>query len=275
MRGMTRNVAVLVMPQPFLVYAAWTGRGPAAAAALAIWGALSAVVVLGLLRPRSRMFGPNLWRGEPQPRVALTFDDGPHPEDTPAILDILRQADARATFFFVGRRARRYPELVRRASAEGHGIGAHSDTHPWWFSLSLPGRIRREVQDSVATLEALARRRPRYFRPPMGHKNVFLSSEVAAAGLETVTWSVRSYDTVRREPAKIAALVDRAEPGGIILLHEGTRRGPGRSSATVDALASIIAGLRARGLDPVSLEDLQAAPATPGSEVSSSGARGR
>lgn len=257
---MIRNASIVIAPHGLLVGALLLPVGPAVAIG-ALWAASQAVVLTELMRPRSRLFGSNLWRARPQPRVALTFDDGPHPADTPAILDTLRATGSRATFFFVGSRARRHPELVRRVAREGHEIGSHSDTHPWWFSLAGPGRLRREVRDGTETLEQIAGRRPRFFRPPMGHKNVFLSDELSAAGLTMATWSARSYDTLGRAPDKIIdTVVARARPGGIILLHEGVRRERGRPSATVIALPGIIAGLKARGLDPISLEDLEGGP---------------
>lgn len=270
-----RNIAILIIPQLFLLAALWLSTGTMAAAVVAAWVAFSLFVVFSLLWPRGGMFGVTLWRCPPQPRVALTFDDGPHPEDTPAILDILRRTNTRATFFFVGSRARRHPDLVRRVAREGHEVGAHSDTHPWWFSVTWKGRIHREVRDSVVTLEGLAGRRPRHFRPPMGHQNVFLSDALADAGLVLTTWSARAYDTMRRKPERIAATVlDRARPGGIILLHEGVRRDPGQRSATVEALPSIIEGLAARGLAPVSLEDLEGTPPRPNASAGSARAAG-
>lgn len=217
-------------------------------------------MVTELLRPRSRLFGPGVWKGSAQPRVALTFDDGPHPVDTPAILDILSSAGARATFFFVGAFARSHPDLVRRAAREGHEIGVHSDTHPWWFSVAGPRRVRREVREAARVLGDLSERRPRFFRPPMGHKNIFLADELASAELWMATWSTRAFDTLGRPPEKILDRILRgATPGSVILLHEGVRRATGHPSPTVTALPGILEGLKRRGLEAVTLGDLQAA----------------
>lgn len=226
--------------------------------AFALWAAFAATVMTWLLRPRSALFGPNYWRAPAQPRVALTFDDGPHPDDTPAILEILQRTGVRATFFMIGELARTHPDLVRQVARAGHETGVHSDTHPWWFSLAGPARLRREVQEATKTLQELVGRRQRFFRPPMGHKNFFLPGELAAADLQMATWSARSYDTLGRAPEKIRDLIlARATPGGIILLHEGVKREAGRPSPTVVALPAIIEGLRARHLEPVSLGDLR------------------
>ncbi|MCI0656015.1 MAG: polysaccharide deacetylase family protein [Acidobacteria bacterium] len=253
---MLQRVAAIVIPPSCLVGALFM-RGVGQQGLLAAWILSSAMVMIGLLRPRSRMFGRSLVQSAPQPRVALTFDDGPHPVDTPAILEILEKAGAKATFFFVGERARRFPELVRRVAQSGHQIEAHSDTHPWWFSLASASRTRREVRDSVGTLSEYSGQRPRFFRPPMGHKSLSLAEVLREEGLQMVVWSVRPFDTVRRSANGIReSVLSKVRPGGILLLHEGTGRGQGEPSRTVQALAPMLKGLRERGLEPVRLQDL-------------------
>ena len=263
---MSPRLLIYLAPHLLLVAVFLLPSGPALFV-FTLWALFVTTMMLGMLRPRSGMFGANFWRAPGQPRVALTFDDGPHPDDTPAILDILQRTGVRATFFMIGTRARAHPELVRRVARAGHETGVHSDTHPWWFSLAGPARLNREIRQPVRTMQEILGRPPRFFRPPMGHKNFFLPGELAAAGLQMATWSARSYDTLGRPPAKIRDLIlARATPGGIILLHEGVRREPGKPSPTVVALEGIIEGLRARHLEPVSLGDLQrGSAAQPGS----------
>src|SRR5262245_20061009 len=253
---MARTLASIVVPL-FSFLGTILLDGPSRWIAAAICVAGSAVVMIGLLSPRSRLYGASLSAGPARNRVALTFDDGPHPVDTPAILSALEENGAKATFFFVGEKARRHPALVRRAADSGHELGAHSDTHPWWFSLASRGRLRREVRESAATLARLSGRRPRYFRPPMGHKGLSLETVLQEEGLKMVTWSVRPFDTVSRSPEAIRShLVGRAGPGGILLLHEGIRRRIAGVSHTVAALPGILRGLRERGLEPVTLREL-------------------
>ena len=251
--------ASIVLGSHALLAASLAAPSAASIAAGGLWAACQAAILGGLLRPRSRLFCANVWSGgSRKSRVALTFDDGPHPEDTPAVLEILEAARVRATFFLVGSKVRAHPALARRLAERGHEIGVHSDTHPWWFSMAGPGRTRREVGDAVAAIEEHAGVRPRRFRPPMGHKNIFLCDALRASGLDMVTWSVRPFDTVRRSPERIRDIVvARSRPGSIILMHEGVRRQPGRPSPPVGALAGIIEGLRDRGLEPVSLEGLR------------------
>jgi peptidoglycan/xylan/chitin deacetylase (PgdA/CDA1 family) len=253
---MARSLASIVVP-PSLLLGALLLDGPSRWVAAALCLASSAVVMTGLLLPRSRLYGKSLSAGPARNRVALTFDDGPHPVDTPAILSALELSGAKATFFFVGEKARRHPALVRRAADSGHELGAHSDTHPWWFSLASRARLEREVRESAATLARLSGHRPRYFRPPMGHKGLALESILQEEGLTMVAWSVRPFDTVSRDPETIRShLLERAAPGGILLLHEGIRRRVSGVSHTVLALPGILSGLRERGLEPVTLREL-------------------
>jgi len=251
------QILVLLLP-PILLGGA-LALPPVPAGLSALLGIAGVGLVLdGLLRPGSRIFTHGLRSAAgTRPRVALTFDDGPHPEDTPAILDILAEAGIRGTFFFVGEKARAHPDLVRRVALAGHEVENHSDTHPWWFSLAGPLRIRREIREAGRTLEELTGRPGRFFRPPAGHKNLFLADALRGTGLEVVTWSVRPFDTLDRPPERIRrSVLGTALPGGIILLHEGGRRNPGDPSRTVAALPSIILGLREKGLEPVSLGSL-------------------
>jgi peptidoglycan/xylan/chitin deacetylase (PgdA/CDA1 family) len=253
---MARRYGIYFLPLLFLIGALFE-RGRAAWILLALWAVGSGAVMIGLLHPRSRMFGRSLSRTFHPSRIALTFDDGPHPDDTPAILKILEEHAAKGTFFFVGNRAREHPELVRRVVRAGHEVGAHSATHPWWFSLATPGRIRREVRESVQVLEEITGARPRWFRPPMGHRNPALVEALGKERLEMVTWSSRAYDTLPRGSERVLrSAVAGAAPGGILLLHEGVGRKDGEPSRTVAALPAILRDLKEKGLEPVRLSDL-------------------
>jgi peptidoglycan/xylan/chitin deacetylase (PgdA/CDA1 family) len=165
------------------------------------------------------------------PTVALTFDDGPHPETTPRILDQLGARAARATFFFVGERAMRFPDLVRRTAAEGHAIGIHGFRHR---NLVLPGRkmLRAELCAATDAIEsALGAPMPasRLLRPPYGFKTATLAIVAAESGFRVVAWSLNARDYAHRSSE--GAIIDRIErrmrPGDIVLLHER----PDRSEA--------------------------------------------
>jgi peptidoglycan/xylan/chitin deacetylase (PgdA/CDA1 family) len=157
-----------------------------------------------------------------QPEIWLTIDDGPDEEDTPRILDLLDRHRARATFFLIGERAERYPHLVSEILRRGHQVGHHTHTHPMTtFWCASPRRVRAELDACLAAL-GRAGARPSLFRAPVGIKNLFLADELNRRGLTCVGWSVRSLDSVSRDPARVAARVIRSvRPGSIVLMHEG------------------------------------------------------
>lgn len=178
--------------------------------------------------------------------VWLTLDDGPDPEDTPRILDLLDQHQARATFFLIGERAERHPALVAEIARRGHEIAHHTHTHPMAaFWCATPARVRRELDDATAAFAAAGVAVPRRFRAPVGIKNLFLAPALAARGLDCIGWSIRGADTFSKTPDAVATRVTRRlRPGAIILLHEGP---PIRPSVRVEAIRQIIEKTTARG----------------------------
>jgi len=180
-----------------------------------------------------------------RPEVWLTIDDGPDERDTPRILDLLDRHRARATFFLIGEKAARHPELVAEIIRRGHEVAHHTQTHGIYnFWCATPSHVRRELD---AGLESLGRggARPRWFRPPVGIKNFFLHAALAARGLVCVGWSDRSRDGTDRDSARIVARVLKSvQPGAIILMHEGPDV---HISVRVEAIAGVLQGLEARG----------------------------
>ena len=171
---------------------------------------------------------------------ALTFDDGPHPEHTPAILDLLAAHGGRATFFLVGAHVLRHRALVRRIRAEGHALGLHSENHSRWFNCWPPGPVRADlVANRAAIADATGEAPPALFRPPVGLKNPLVAHVVGELGLVPVTWSARGWDTRGASAERIAArIIAAATPRAIVLLHDGHEPAhPGSRAATVAALA--------------------------------------
>lgn len=184
--------------------------------------------------------------------VALTFDDGPG-EDTAAILDVLRETATPATFFVVVEAAERRPELVQRMLAEGHAVALHGLSHRSAY-LQWPWQAWKELKGAVSRLQRLTGRRPHFYRPPWGHHNLFTGWAAARLGLTRVLWTVAPDDW--RPDRSVEAIAHRvvqwALPGAVVVLHDGG----GDRRRTVAALAPMIAGLRAMGLKPVTLEQL-------------------
>lgn len=227
---------------------------PMAAVALSIgatWGAglpLAALAAGTLalhtwasVHPRAGYYLPVHWRlPRHETGYALTFDDGPHPEHTPAVLDLLAAHGARATFFVVGEHVRRQPAIVRRIRAEGHALGLHSDRHSRWFNCWPGGAVRADLEANRAAIaDATGAPPPALFRPPVGLKNPMVADVARELGLVAVTWSARAWDTRGAGAEAIAArTVAAVRARAIVLLHDGHEPAhPGSRAATVAALA--------------------------------------
>ncbi len=149
--------------------------------------------------------------------IALTFDDGPDPDGTPRLLDALARHGAKATFFMVGARAARNPELVARVAAEGHEIGNHSWDHPSLPELS-PAAVAAQLERTRAALAPHGRT---LMRPPYGHQDLATQRALRRLGYRAVCWSVNGEDWLGHDPETIAtAILSRVRPGSIVLLHD-------------------------------------------------------
>lgn len=207
-------------------------------------------LLAGSLWPRSSWVGANLQRlprGEGEGRVALTFDDGPDPEGTPAVLEVLARHGARASFFLVGRRAAAAPDLVAAIRDGGHTVENHSWGHPNGFCLLPPRAARREIARCQETLARLSGAAPCWFRAPAGLRNPWLDRVLRGEGLRLASWTRRGFDTVSADPKRIASrLLDGLAPGDVLLLHD-------RSPAGRAALPAVLTELESRGLAAVPL----------------------
>jgi len=232
----------------------------------ALWTLLGLVVgtvALGVARAELGLFSRPITRFDGPPGcVALTFDDGPDPVETPAILDLLEARGHRATFFLIGARASQYPDLVRRIAGQGHTIGNHSYHHyPW--TAALPVRqLANELATASQLLERLGGRPVRWVRAPVGLLSPPVANAIAATPLVTVHWTATARDGVRwAQPARCLARLRRAlVPGAILVLHDGVT-GPTGSVAR-QILPVLLDDLDARGLRSVSLDAMAAATGT-------------
>jgi peptidoglycan-N-acetylglucosamine deacetylase len=184
---------------------------------------------------------------------ALTFDDGPHVEGTPAVLEILAAAGVKATFFLVGEQVRRNPALAREILAAGHWIGLHCDRHRNLLRLA-PGQVREDIARALASIEDATGRSPTLYRPPYGVFNAAALRVARGHGWRTLLWSQWGRDwEARATPASIAARVtDGVEQGSVLLLHDADDySAPGSWRRTVGALPRVLDVLAERGLQPV------------------------
>ncbi len=235
------------------------------AAAVSAGAAIVFVACLarGMFSVRSSLVETTHWRSDDarETRVALTFDDGPHPRWTPAVLDELRSRDVRATFFVIGENVRRHPEIVRRIRDEGHDIGCHGDSHAWTTPLFSRRRIEAEIQSCLDAVRAAAGVTPRLWRPPVGIRSPGHAGVARSKDLLTIGMARRGFDA--RPGADSAAFARRfaaaAGHGEILALHDGEEPlHPASREATVAALPAILDGLAAKGLRPTPVSELLA-----------------
>ena len=227
------------------------------------WASILMVIVLNHillaligLWPKSRLLGRNILRlpdaAVRRKEIALTFDDGPDPDVTPTVLDILDAHHAKASFFVIGDKAAAHPDLIRDIVRRGHSIENHSRRHSSLFGFFAWTALKSEigtVQDIVAGITG---RPPVFFRSPMGMRNPLLDPVIAHLGLRYVTWTRRGFDTVARDPAVVLKrLVRNLSPGDILLLHD--RKTGLRRAIVLDVLPALLDKIAAAQLKPVSL----------------------
>jgi len=221
------------------------------------WGALATT---GVVFPSLEIYGRVVFRGPPgRARVALTFDDGPHPVTTRRVLAALASTRHRATFFVLGEKARRHADVLREIHAAGHTLGVHGDCHDRLHSFRMPRWVHDGIGRASDAVEAATGARPRFFRPPLGHTSLTTVLGARRAGVTLVGWSSRGYDGMRRRrPDAVVRRVRRTlTDGAIVMLHDASEHDD-FEPASVRALPQLLALLDERGLASVGLDALLA-----------------
>ena len=217
------------------------------------------LLALAGLCPGSAVLGPNVCRlpreSAMRRQIALTFDDGPHREATPRVLDVLDRYRAKASFFCVGSAAARSPDIVREIVRRGHSVENHSQRHPGGFATYGMRRLRREIEEAQETLAAITQQRPRFFRAPAGIRNPLLDPVLAQLDLTYVSWTRRALDTVDANPATVLRrLVQEIAPGDVLTLHDRPAlRSPEGLPVVLSVLPALLDKITAENLTPVSL----------------------
>jgi peptidoglycan/xylan/chitin deacetylase (PgdA/CDA1 family) len=229
----------------------WDEGGPGTFSKMEQWVLLKA----GADRPARKIV-----RGSPfRRRIALTFDDGPHPETSYRVLNILRSHRAKATFFVTGEMAERYPEVVKAEAAAGHSVANHTYRHVRLTELPIQS-MACELRACGTVIERITGKAPRLFRPPGGDSDERVMGVAEYLGYTTVFWTCNPGDWTRPTTETIAdRVLSRAHNGGIVLLHDGVRQ-------TSLALPRILDELEERGFEFVTVDELlrdqNPAPAT-------------
>lgn len=240
--------------------------------ALAVVIADHVLLTLAGLWPRCTLLGPN-WISLPEAsaergEIAITIDDGPDPAVTPAVLDLLDHYGVKATFFCIGERARRHPDLCREIADRGHAVENHSMHHRYYFSLLLLGGCYSELAAAQETLTSITGIRPSFFRAPAGLRNPLLDPVLSRLGLQLASWTRRGFDTAEKNPEVVLAkLLDGLKAGDILLLHDGSAaRTVTDVPVILEVLPPLLDAVAAAKLRPVTLREALPAPTLGNSE---------
>jgi peptidoglycan-N-acetylglucosamine deacetylase len=235
--------------------------GPSALSVGVPLGAHALLMADGIFRPASPILYPTLVRGRTdQPQVSLTFDDGPDPEITPGLLDILAEHQARASFFVIGRQLEKSLALGERMLNEGHELGNHSWQHSRLQNFYSAAGHGLEIDRCSQLIRSLTRseREPLY-RPPVGLKSPAMARAAHKRQLTAVAWSIHSRDTIVRDANRIARnVLRRIRPGDIVLLHDGHDLERRHRPIIHQIVPLLLRGLRELGLRSVPVSELSA-----------------
>jgi peptidoglycan/xylan/chitin deacetylase (PgdA/CDA1 family) len=210
-------------------------------------------VVCGIVFIQMQFFGPVFCNGSRRANaLALTFDDGPNPAATPALLNLLKDEQVLATFFVIGEHVLANAALTARIAADGHLLGNHTFRHRWFTNLMWPSVLEGEITRTQQAIEKTTAATPLLMRPPMGLTNPLYRRLLRKHGLTMVGWDVRSFDGHRDAPAVIKRVCKRARGGSIILLHDGYSTGQDIAEIT----RQLIRELRAKGFEFVRVNQM-------------------
>ncbi len=205
----------------------------------------SIILGWGVFDIGSQFFMPTFWRGK-QGEVSFTFDDGPHPDVTPKVLDVLREANVKAAFFVIGRNAEKHPELVKKIVDEGHTVGNHTYNHAYVFSKSA---AEKQVTEGQGAIEKIIGKKPNYFRPPFGVMTPEIATAIRKEKCTVIGWDLRSQDgRIRTKEATINRVKAHLKKATVLLFHD-------TNPTTPEALREIIHLCNQNGMKIVSLPE--------------------
>jgi peptidoglycan/xylan/chitin deacetylase (PgdA/CDA1 family) len=221
-----------------------------------LWGwllvlllAYVALLAFGAFFIQWNFYLTSLNRGAKTKLIALSFDDGPAGE-TQAILDILREHQIEAAFFVIGKNAKQHPDILKNIDAAGHIIGNHSFNHGFGFDWLPASKMAKEIDRTNELVNTTIGKTPDLFRPPYGVTNPNLARAVKRTGMLSIGWSLRSFDTMAKDPkALLELMLAKLEGGDIILFHDSM-------AVTREILTDFIRGAKQKGFTFTRLDKL-------------------
>ncbi len=179
-----------------------------------------AILTMGVLFLKFNYFLPSITRFSTE-ECLLTFDDGPHPDFTPQVLDILKEHNIRAIFFVVGEKAEKHPEIIKRIINEGHLVGNHSFSHNKFLAMFPTTTLIEDLEKCQVVLKKITGEENKLFRAPIGYTNPNFARAIKVLKLHSIGWSLRSYDTLKKDKKELLnRLVSKTKPSDIVLLHD-------------------------------------------------------
>lgn len=182
--------------------------------------------------------------------IALTFDDGPHPEFTPMVLELLQKFDAKATFFLIGKNVEKYPDLVKDIVNKGHIIGNHSYKHSNNYGFLSTNSLISDLNKNKQLIYDTVGLKMKFFRPPFGVTNPKITKAILSLKLKTFGWSIRTYDTTAKKTEVIVSRVKaKLKKGEVILMHDTSKK-------SVEALDKVLNYMNEKNLKSITLTQL-------------------
>ncbi|MCE7065849.1 polysaccharide deacetylase family protein [Dyadobacter sp. CY326] len=179
-----------------------------------------AITSYGSFKIQANYFTTSINHGK-RKAIALTFDDGPDPETTPQILETLREKGVKATFFVIGKKAEKHPELLRRIDAEGHIVANHSYSHHYLIAFFSTAKLKADIEHCSNVISEILGKSPQFFRPPFGVTNPRYGRVLKALKINSIGWSMRSLDTKAKNKYEIInRVISKLKARDIVLLHD-------------------------------------------------------
>jgi peptidoglycan/xylan/chitin deacetylase (PgdA/CDA1 family) len=211
------------------------------------------IIFIAVTRLRIQFFCKAFCHGNrDQKKIAFTFDDGPDPQTTPALIHILREHQIKATFFVIGEKAQKYPAIIKQLTDAGHLVANHSYTHPWHLNFFFSTALEKQILQTKTILQKITGSDSLFFRPPMGLTNPHYRSILKKNNITVVGWDVRTFDKYRNKHQIIEKIFKKKRNGSIILMHD--------SDVSIEKLLDIISTvaekLRAQGYSFIRIDQM-------------------